>query len=111
MESWKLEKDVDKNTGNITYTLTWTFEEVGKSKTPDVNPVKPGDKKITGKGEPGSDIEVKIPDKDDPIKTTVDQNGDWTVDVPEDKNLKMVTKLLLLKLKKIRKHQTQLKKQ
>lgn len=99
--NWK--KDVDKNTGNITYTLTWTFEEVGKSKTPDVNPVKPGDKKITGKGEPGSDIEVKIPDKDDPIKTTVDQNGDWTVDVPEDKKLKDGDKVIVTQTEKDKK--------
>ena len=103
---WKAgnwEKDVDKNTGNITYTLTWTFEEVGKSKQPDVNPVKPGDKKITGKGEPGSDIEVKIPDKDDPIKTTVDKNGDWTVDVPEDKKLKDGDKVIVTQTEKDKK--------
>lgn len=89
--------------GNITYTLTWTFTEVGKSKQPTVNPVKPGDKKITGKGEPGSDIEVKIPDKDDPIKTTVDQNGDWTVDVPEDKKLKDGDKVIVTQTEKDKK--------
>ena len=92
-------KTTDKD-GNITYTSTWKFEEVGKSKTPDVNPVKPGDKKITGKGEPGSDIEVTIPGKDEPIKTPVDENGDWTVKVPEDKELKDGDKVIVTQTEK-----------
>ncbi len=82
---WK--KDVDKKTGNITYTLTWTFTEVGKSEQPTVDPVKPGDKKITGKGKVGSDIVVELPDGTK-VPGKVDQNGDWTVDLPKDKDLK-----------------------
>ena len=99
--SWSEAVKDDK--GNITYTLTWTFTEVGKSKTPDVNPVKPGDKKITGKGEPGSDIEVTIPGQDEPIKTTVDENGDWTVKVPEDKELKDGDKVIVTQTEKDKK--------
>ena len=75
-------KDEDK-----TFVGTWTREQ-STSKKPIINPVKPEDKNITGKGVPGSEIEVTIPGVKDPIKTTVDQNGDWTVKVPEDKKLK-----------------------
>ena len=79
-------KTTDKD-GNITYTLTWTFTEVGKSEQPTVDPVKPGDKKITGKGKVGSDIVVELPDGTK-VPGKVDQNGDWTVDLPKDKDLK-----------------------
>ncbi len=75
-------KDEDK-----TFVGTWTREQ-STSKKPIINPVKPEDKNITGKGVPGSEIEVTIPGVKDPIKTTVEQNGDWTVKVPEDKKLK-----------------------
>ncbi len=75
-------KDEDK-----TFIGTWTREQ-STSKKPIINPVKPEDKNITGKGVPGSEIEVTIPGVKDPIKTTVEQNGDWTVKVPEDKKLK-----------------------
>lgn len=75
-------KDEDK-----TFVGTWTREQ-STSKKPIINPVKPEDKNITGKGVPGSEIEVTIPGVKDPIKTKVDQNGDWTVKVPEDKKLK-----------------------
>ncbi|WP_083553301.1 S-layer homology domain-containing protein [Urinicoccus massiliensis] len=98
--SWSEAVKDDK--GNITYTLTWTFEEVGKSKTPDVNPIKPGDKEIKGKGKAGSDIEVKLPDgKKVPGK--VDQNGDWTVKVPEDKKLKDGDKVIVTQTEKDKK--------
>ena len=72
---------------DMTLIGTWTREQ-STSKKPIINPVKPEDKNITGKGVPGSEIEVTIPGVKDPIKTTVEQNGDWTVKVPEDKKLK-----------------------
>ncbi|MBU5670190.1 S-layer homology domain-containing protein [Peptoniphilus sp. MSJ-1] len=80
-------KSVDQTTGNITYTLTWTFTEVGQSDQPTVDPVKPGDKDIKGKGKPGSDIKVELPDGTI-VPGVVDDNGNWTVKVPEDKVLK-----------------------
>ena len=82
----KWTKDVDAN-GNITYTLTWTFKEI-KSDEPIINPVKPGDKKIEGKGVPGSKVKVTIPGVEKPIEVDVNEKGDWTVEVPKDKKLK-----------------------
>lgn len=83
-DKWK--KDTDTN-GNITYTLTWTFKEI-KSDDPIINPVKPGDKKIEGKGKPGSQVKVTIPRVEKPIEVDVNEKGDWTVEVPKDKKLK-----------------------
>ena len=77
----------EANDEDKTFIGTWTREQ-STSKKPIINPVKPEDKNITGKGVPGSEIEVTIPGVKDPIKTTVEQNGDWTVKVPEDKKLK-----------------------
>ena len=55
---------------------------------PLINPVKPGDRKITGKGDrPGEDISVTIPGVKDPIRTTTDKDGNWSVDVPTDIDL------------------------
>lgn len=82
----KWSKEVDAN-GNITYTLTWTFEET-RSDKPTIDPVKPGDKTIEGKGKPGSKIKVTIPGVKDPIETEVGKDGKWKVDVPENKKLK-----------------------
>ncbi|SMB92681.1 S-layer homology domain-containing protein [Peptoniphilus asaccharolyticus DSM 20463] len=55
---------------------------------PTINQPYEGDDKITGKGEPGSDIVVKDKDGNEIGKTKVDDNGNWTVDVPADKPLK-----------------------
>lgn len=83
-DKWK--KDTDTN-GNITYTLTWTFKVI-KSDDPIINPVKPGDKKIEGKGKPGSKVKVTIPGVEKPIEVDVNEKGDWTVEVPKDRKLK-----------------------
>ena len=58
-----------------------------KSKKPTINQPTEGDNKITGKGEPGADIEVKLPDGTE-LKGKVDTKGDWEVAVPKDKPLK-----------------------
>ncbi|WP_103981350.1 Ig-like domain-containing protein [Helcococcus massiliensis] len=58
-----------------------------KSKTPEVNKVTEGDKKITGKGEPESDIVVELPDGTK-LEGKVDKDGNWTVEIPADKTLK-----------------------
>ena len=76
---WKAgnwEKDVDKNTGNITYTLTWTFEEVGKpapqpEPKPEPKPVPeveiPGIK-IRDHYTPTYPVYVSVPDKKEPVQ-------------------------------------------
>ena len=58
-----------------------------KSKTPEVNKVTEGDKKISGKGEPESDIVVELPDGTK-LEGKVDKDGNWTVEIPADKTLK-----------------------
>ena len=57
-----------------------------KSGEPDVNPVTEGDKEITGKGEPGSDIIVTFQDGETEI-AVVDEDGNWTVEVPDEVTL------------------------
>ncbi|WP_103981349.1 Rib/alpha-like domain-containing protein [Helcococcus massiliensis] len=58
-----------------------------KSKTPTVDKITDGDKEITGKGEPESQIIVELPDGTK-ITGKVDENGNWTVEIPADKTLK-----------------------
>ena len=54
---------------------------------PTVDPVKPGDKKITGKDDrPNSKITVTFPDGTKK-ETTTDKDGNWSVDVPEGTDL------------------------
>ncbi|PNZ80735.1 Ig-like domain-containing protein, partial [Staphylococcus microti] len=61
---------------------------------PTVNPVNPGDKTVTGKGEPGSTITVKFPDGKEGT-TTVDKDGNWTVKVPDGTVIKAGDKLIV----------------
>ena len=58
-----------------------------KSNTPEVDKITEGDDKITGKGEPGSDIVVELPDGTK-VPGKVDEDGNWTVELPKDKELK-----------------------
>ena len=54
---------------------------------PTVDPVKPGDKKITGKdNRPNSKVTVTFPDGTKEEATT-DKDGNWSVDVPEGTDL------------------------
>ena len=74
--------------GNHTFVAQWEAEPAPeKSKTPTVDKITEGDDKITGEGEPGSDIVVELPDGT-VIPGKVDENGNWTVEVPKDKELK-----------------------
>ena len=62
--------------------------EIKDETAPSVNPVKEGDKEITGKGDrPNETIIVTLPDGTE-VETTTDEDGNWTVKVPEDKPLK-----------------------
>ena len=54
---------------------------------PTVDPVAPGDKEVSGKGDrPNEDITVTFPDGSTE-KTTTDEDGNWKVDVPSDVEL------------------------
>ena len=62
--------------------------EVKDTDKPTINEIKPGDKTISGKGDrPGEDIKVTLPNGK-VIETTTDENGNWSVDVPSDVDLK-----------------------
>ncbi|MCL2320711.1 MAG: Ig-like domain-containing protein [Oscillospiraceae bacterium] len=54
--------------------------------TPTIDPLHPGDTKITGTGTPGDTIYVRLPDGVTIIPTVVDQNGKWSVDSPKPLN-------------------------
>ena len=56
------------------------------SDTPNIDPIAVGDDKVTGQGVPGAEIIVKWPD-DSTTKTTVDEDGNWSVDIPDDVTL------------------------
>ncbi|WP_288751208.1 YPDG domain-containing protein, partial [uncultured Corynebacterium sp.] len=62
--------------------------DIRDTTAPLINQVKPGDRRISGKGDrPGEDISVTIPGVKDPIRTTTDKDGNWSVDVPTDVDL------------------------
>ena len=61
--------------------------DIPDTEAPTVDPVKPGDKKITGKdNRPDSKITVTFPDGTKKEVTT-DKDGNWSVDVPEGTDL------------------------
>lgn len=74
--------------GPHTFVAQWEEEPAPeKSNTPEVDKITEGDDKITGKGEPGSDIVVELPDGTK-VPGKVDEDGNWTVELPKDKELK-----------------------
>lgn len=61
-------------------------EVLDKSAQPEIDGITEGDRIITGRGEPGAEIVVTFPGgKEETV--TVDGNGNWTVQVPEDIDL------------------------
>ena len=84
-------KDGEEITSNSPGTLTVNDKApevpAEKSESPTVNPITEGNKEITGKGEPNSDIIVELPDGTK-VSGKVDENGNWKVNVPADKELK-----------------------
>ena len=75
--------------GNQTATLdpSLTVVKQGQTTAPKITQPKAGDKKITGTAEPGAKVEVELPDGTK-VETTADQEGNWTAEVPEDKEPK-----------------------
>ncbi len=76
--------DGSNETVDVTVTVTDSEDE---TEDPTIDQPYEGDDKIRGKGEPGSDIVVTDEDGNPIGNTTVDENGNWTVDVPADKPL------------------------
>lgn len=62
-------------------------EALSSSSPAKVDPVREGDKKISGQGETGADITVKDQDGNTIANTAVDKEGNWSVTLPEDKTL------------------------
>ena len=66
------------------------------SNTPNINPIKVGDKEVTGQGVPGAEIEVIWPNGQGSSKTTVDGDGKWAVTVPDNVELKVGDEVLAI---------------
>ncbi|OTO01327.1 Ig-like domain-containing protein, partial [Enterococcus sp. 5B3_DIV0040] len=85
------------NDGTVTVTYpdgstdtipgTDTVAQQGTSATPTVNKVDSDDPAVSGTGVPGATVKVTLPNVDDPVETTVGQDGNWRVDLPQGVNL------------------------
>ena len=59
----------------------------GVTTAPKVDPVKEGDKVITGTAEPGAKVSVKVPGVEKPIEVTADEDGKFTAPLPDGKTV------------------------
>ena len=59
----------------------------GVTTAPKVDPVKEGDKVITGTAEPGAKVSVKVPGVEKPIEVTADKDGKFSAPLPEGKTV------------------------
>ena len=66
----------------VPVTVTDTTPAENKSTKPEINPVKVGDKKITGTAKPNAIVNVTYPNGD-VTETTADEQGNWSVDAPD----------------------------
>ena len=67
---------------NATPIVVPLDQEEQQTATPTIDPVKAGDTTISGTAEPGSTVTVTI-GENEPITTETDEEGNWTVEVPE----------------------------
>lgn len=80
-------KDKDGNPiGKLDPADTVAAKDV--SEKPSINPVKPGAKTIAGTGVKGAKVMVTIPGHDTPVEATVGDDGTWSVNVPNNIELK-----------------------
>ena len=83
----------DGSKDNVDVTVTVDnpdkpVDEGADTTPPKIDPIKPDDKTVTGTGDrPGEDIIVTFPDGKE-VPATTDENGKWTVKVPEGTTLK-----------------------
>ena len=73
--------------GNQSGETTATVTDTTAPTAPSVNPVTSDDKTITGKAEPGSTVTVTFPDGTT-ATGTVDQDGNYVIDIPANEDLK-----------------------
>ena len=67
---------------NATPIVVPLDQEEQQTATPTIDPVKAGDTTISGTAEPGSTVTVTIGENEQ-ITTETDEEGNWTVEVPE----------------------------
>ena len=83
----------DGSKDNVDVTVTVDnpdkpVDEGADTTPPKINPIKPDDKTVTGTGDrPNENITVTFPDGKE-VPATTDENGKWTVKVPEGTTLK-----------------------
>ncbi|WP_449455830.1 Ig-like domain-containing protein, partial [Streptococcus suis] len=66
---------------------TEVVKEQDQSATPNVKAVDSDDPTVTGTGVAGSTVKVTFPDVKDPVETTVGEDGNWSVNIPEGVDL------------------------
>ncbi|MDK8245095.1 YPDG domain-containing protein, partial [Corynebacterium sp. UMB10321] len=84
----KVTQDAGKKTAEKTVQGPREGDSNKDTTPPSVNPIKPGDKTITGKDDrPNSTIKVTLPNGK-VIETITDKDGNWKIDVPSGVELK-----------------------
>ncbi|MDD7766436.1 MULTISPECIES: Rib/alpha-like domain-containing protein [Anaerococcus] len=76
----------DGSTDEVNANVTVAKAAEDKTVAPTVEKPKAGDKEIKGTAPAGSDVTVTLPDGTE-IKTKADDQGNWTAEVPADKEL------------------------
>ncbi|MGF1993711.1 Ig-like domain-containing protein [Enterococcus casseliflavus] len=62
--------------------VTVPADELEQTALPTIDPINAGDTTISGTAEPGATVTVTIPDEE-PVTGEADDEGNWTVEVPE----------------------------
>ncbi|MBX8994083.1 LPXTG cell wall anchor domain-containing protein [Staphylococcus pettenkoferi] len=70
-----------------TPTKVTVGDTANEAHQPTVDPIHGGDKTVTGKGTPGNTVEVTLPDGST-VTGEVDKDGNFTIDLPDGKELK-----------------------
>ncbi|MBI5976049.1 Ig-like domain-containing protein, partial [Staphylococcus canis] len=72
--------------GNTSTPSTGTVTDTVAPDAPVINNPQPGDNVVTGTGEPNTTVVVTFPNGEE-VTGQVDENGNWTVDVPATETL------------------------
>ncbi|NME48500.1 YSIRK-type signal peptide-containing protein [Enterococcus gallinarum] len=81
------DKTTDEVTVKVTVNDTRTDAENEITSIPTVDKVDSDDPAVTGTGVAGSTVKVTFPDVKDPVETTVGEDGNWSVNIPEGVDL------------------------
>ncbi len=75
--------DVNAPSDKVSETVTGDDSHKDKTKTPTINPAKEGDTEVSGTGNPGDTITLTDKDGNEIGQGVVNQDGTWTIKVPE----------------------------